>query len=168
MSKINLNSNEKILLIRRRHWYFLVYGIFVFVFLSLIPLLLYSISFFFEINLDQAVSKYFWGFSFLYLFALMSLAYKAWIDFYLDVWIVTNERVFDIEQKGLFSREVSIFNLSNVQDVSVEMHGPVATFLDFGEVHVQTAGETREFVFHQVAKPYEVQKIIIDLNHKLL
>jgi len=168
MSKINLNPNEKIIILRRRHWYFLASGVFLFLALAIIPFFIYLVLSFFRLDIITQYTNYLWGLIFLYLFALVSRLYKFWIDYYLDMWIVTNQRIFDIEQKGLFSREVAIFNLANVQDVSVNMSGPLALFLDFGEVHIQTAGEAREFIFHQVSNPYEIQKQIVNLSRNLI
>src|SRR3990172_10632327 len=33
--------------------------------------------------------------------------FMIWIDYYFDVWIITNLRIVNIEQKGLFNRMVS-------------------------------------------------------------
>ena len=65
--------------------------------------------------------------------------FLLWIDYWLDVWIVTDERVINIEQKGLFSRSVSELHFYNVQDVTTSVRGVIPTLLNYGDVEVQTA-----------------------------
>lgn len=165
---IVLNPEEKIILSARRHWYALWRGLAGFFGLAVLPVVIYFVTLYFQPVLLEDYFYRIWGFIFFYLFALFSFVLKFWLDYYLDQWVVTNQRVFDIEQKGLFSREVSIFNIAQIQNASVDIQGPLATFLDFGDVHVQTAGEGREFVFWQVPHPNEIQKQLIELNRQNL
>ncbi len=87
-----------------------------------------------------------------------------WIDYYFDVWIVTNQRIVNIEQKGLFSRDVSELELEHVQDITVEVLGIIPTFLNYGDLYVQTAGETERFIFKHVPNPYAIKDLIMNLQ----
>ena len=71
------------------------------------------------------------------------LFFIKWTDYYLDVFILTDRRVIYITQKGLFSRRIATSRLDRVQDVSAEVTGMMPTFLNYGDVHVQTAGEEK-------------------------
>lgn len=99
------------------------------------------------------------GASAYYLF-LWLLFFFSFIDYYLDVWIITSERIIDIQQKGFFSRVIAEQKLSRIQDVTSEVHGVVPTMLNYGDVHVQTAGAVQRFVFHQIPRPNEVRDMI--------
>lgn len=99
----------------------------------------------------------------LYYLATWFFFWNAWVDYYLDVWIVTNERILSLEQFGLFNRKVAELRLSRVQDVSSQVKGILQTFLHFGEVKIQTAGEEANFLFHQIPRPYEVAEKILRL-----
>lgn len=90
----------------------------------------------------------------------------VWTDYYLDIWIVTNQRIMDIEQKGLFSREVSEFSISRVQDVTVDIVGILPTLFHYGDVHVQTAGEAKQFIFRDIKNPNKVKDTILNLQYK--
>jgi len=81
-------------------------------------------------------------------------------DFYLDIWILTNERVIAVEQKGLFSRTISEFELYKIQDVTVDVEGIIPTMLNYGNLVVRTASEHRDFVFKQVWHPNMVKDAI--------
>lgn len=89
-----------------------------------------------------------------------------WLDYYFDTWIITSERVINIEQKGLFLRQVSELKYSKVQDVTTNVSGFFATLLNFGDVHVQTAAEEERFRFRQIPDPYEIKSLIMNLQKK--
>lgn len=97
-----------------------------------------------------------------YLFILL-FTFSNFIDYYLDVWIVTNMRVINIEQRGLFARTISENDLAKIQDVTSDVKGLVATFLKYGDVFVQTAGEKERFLFKQVPNADEVARKISNL-----
>jgi len=90
----------------------------------------------------------------------------TWIDYYLDVWVVTNFRIINIEQKGLFRREVSELEHEKIQDVTTEIHGIIPTVFDFGNLFIQTAGEKSRFIFKQIPRPVAARKIIMQLQKK--
>jgi len=87
----------------------------------------------------------------------------SFIDYYLDVWIITSERIIDVRQEGFFSRVVSELKLFQVQDATSELKGIFQFIFRFGYVYVQTAGEMQRFVFKQIPRPEEVRDIIIKL-----
>jgi len=82
--------------------------------------------------------------------------------------LLTNKRVVDIEQKGMFSREVSTLRLDRIQDITVGVHGLIQTFLNFGEIHVQTAGQEREFVVRGLKNPHKLKNAIRTQHDKVL
>lgn len=87
----------------------------------------------------------------------------SFVDYYLDVWIVTNRRIIDIQQKGFFSRVVAEQKLFRVQDVTSEIHGILPTIFKYGDVHIQTAGAKQRFLFQEVPEPNKVREKIISL-----
>ena len=54
---------------------------------------------------------------------------------------MTNDRIVDIEQHGLFSRTISEVDLFRIQDVTVDIHGIIATLLNYGNLTVKTASD---------------------------
>lgn len=88
----------------------------------------------------------------------------SWIDYYLDIWIVTDQRIVNIEQIGLFRREVSELEHGKIQDVTSEVKGIIPTLFKFGDIYVQTAGEKERFVFKQIVDPVRVRNIIMQLR----
>ena len=90
------------------------------------------------------------------------------INYYFDVFVVTNERIIHIEQKGLFHRSTSELRLSRVQDVQVEHHGFVQTLFHFGTLIVQSAAERAGFVFELMDRPEEVKELIMVAHRKAI
>lgn len=93
----------------------------------------------------------------LFLHLLWIALFIVLADFYLDVWILTSQRLIAVEQKGLFSRTISEFELARIQDVTVDVHGIVATLLNYGNLNVRTASEHEHFIFKQVWHPNAVK-----------
>jgi uncharacterized membrane protein YdbT with pleckstrin-like domain len=96
------------------------------------------------------------------LFALLFI-YQSFLDYWLDSWIVTNFRIINIEQHGLFSRTVSELRLYRVQDVTADVTGFMHSMLDFGQVYIQTAGEQERFIFQDVPHPNKIAKDVMNL-----
>lgn len=92
----------------------------------------------------------------------------GFVDYYLDVYIVTNERIVDISQNGFFKRDIAELHLHQVQDVSAKEEGFFSTMFHYGDVTIQTAGERENFVFRSVPHPYIISKKIVDLHEAQL
>ena len=93
-------------------------------------------------------------------------AFFIWIDYWFDIWIITDQRIVNVEQRGLFVREISELNLPKVQDVTSEVVGIIPSILNFGDVFVQTAGEQERFVFHQVPDPNRIKDMLMKMVHE--
>lgn len=105
------------------------------------------------------------GVSAYYLFVWLFFFF-SFVDYYLDVWIITNKRIIDIEQRGFFSRVIAEHKLFQLQDVASEVHGVLPTMLNFGYVYVQTAGTKQRFIFEDVPDPNNIRDTIIKLLEK--
>lgn len=163
-------KNEKIIFFLHRHQYVLFRIVIVYLIMAAVPIAAY-----FFINKEfpdslnnEVISVMLSLFIFTYYLYWWLLFYHSFLDYFLDVWIVTNRRVINIEQKGLFNRVIAEHKLFRIQDVMSEQKGVLPTFLNYGEVHVQTAGSEKIVIFEQVPRPHHVAREIIKLieNHK--
>ncbi len=162
-----LAANEKLLLVIRRHWYVLVWPAAIFIFLLILPslLLVYGPSFWpaFATPQVQPLVKFSLA---IYFMALLTFILVLWLNYYLDVWIITDQRIIDVEQHGLFHRTVSEITMERIQDITVEVPGLIATMLDFGTMRIQTAGELGEFIITEVPKCDRAKNIIVECQRK--
>lgn len=84
-----------------------------------------------------------------------------------DAYILTDTRIIIREQKTFFSRQVSEANLKDITDVTYKIKGIFATLFNFGTVRAETASSD-PLKLVNVAGPYRVQKIILDLRQRYL
>ena len=158
-------DDEEVVLFLRRHWMHFAAPISAILVMVLIPILFISTApVFFSFLLAAPFLKLVLLIISLYFLFVWLYFFIIWTDYYLDTWLITNKRILDIEQLGLFSREISEFKIFRVQDVTVEIHGMLPTLLNYGDVHVQTAGEARQFIFHDVPNPHKAKDIILKLH----
>lgn len=99
-----------------------------------------------------------------YLFFVWLLFFFSIIDYILDVWVVTNERIINIEQNGFFSRTIAEQHLSKIQDVSSDVHGFWPTIWKYGNVTVQTAGEFGKFHMEEVPNPDRIRDMLVKMS----
>jgi hypothetical protein len=159
------HDDEQVILFLRRHWFIFLMRLLL-VIASVIGLVFIYV-FFNLLSSDFSQSDYFN----LLLFAeslgtlfIWNLFFILWIDFYLDAWIVTNERIINISQKGFFNRDISELKLTKIQDVTSEIVGVIPTLLNYGNIYVQTAAEKERFAFYQIPNPNEVKNTIVQLQ----
>lgn len=162
---LQLQPDEKIITSVRKHWFVVLRTLIVFVILILIPpvtlTVLPLVTADFNTELIGNLVNFFFS---LYLMALFLFLFLFWMDYYLDMWIITDQRIIDVEQVGLFRRTISEIPLIRVQDVTIEIHGIIETFLKFGTIRIQTAGE-REFTINNIPRLYEIKDIILKYSN---
>lgn len=158
------HENERILQVIHRHWFNILMHLGVITVLACILLGSLAVlpALFPEIISQNTLPFFSFIQNTLFLF-LWLYGFLVWIDYYFDVWIITNERIVNIEQKGLFVRHISELRFSRVQDVTSSVNGLIPTMLNFGDVSVQTAAEEERFLFRQVADPFAVKDAVMTL-----
>lgn len=101
-----------------------------------------------------------------YILICLLFLLQTFLDYYLDVWFVTNERIVLSERTSLFSHTTSELYLYQVQDVTAQINGFVRTLFNFGHISVQTAAEKERFVLENIPNPNEVASKILALAHE--
>ena len=157
----NQESGEKIILLLRAHIVTLVPSAFLILLLSSVP---FFVPFILDIIRVHVFSVFdprqlilitiFW-----YLFVFGFSFYK-FIFWYFNVYLITNERVIDIDFRGILHKETSYAKLNQIQDISPKIIGFFGTFFHYGNIYIQTAAERPEFEFHNVENPNQVAQEI--------
>ncbi len=98
-----------------------------------------------------------------YYLAIWVFFFTQFIDYYLDNWVITNDRLVSIDQAGLFGRTISELDLYRIQDVRSEVKGIFATTFNYGDVFVQTAGEKEFFMLKSIPDPHQIREKLLDL-----
>lgn len=82
--------------------------------------------------------------------------------------IISNENLTQIIQNGLFNRSVAELSLSDVEDVSAHQNGIVASIFGYGQLEIQTAGASDNFIFKYCPRPNYYGKIILTARQSYL
>lgn len=85
----------------------------------------------------------------------------SWISWNFSVFIVTDQRLIQITQKGLFNRSVIDMGLGQIQMVNYQVAGLQETLLGFGTIMMQTM--VGDLVIHDVHHPGNIQKKILQI-----
>lgn len=162
---LEIEQNERILKVIHKHWFVLLGDIIFLIVALVLPVIFLAILS--TVTLDEvftfAGQPLFVGtfFLFAWLLVMWMIGWKMWTTYYLDTIIITDKRVFDIDQHGLFSRESGSFRIDRIQNITVHQKGIIQTLLNFGSVQFETAGGNGEdFVAEYIGSPYEIKKLI--------
>ncbi len=157
----------------RRHWLFFASELVFYAVLAVIPLAVYAVfgeTVVSVIERGAILKGNTEGFLLFcysgYLLFLWLGVCLVWTDYYLDIWIVTDQRIVDVEQNGLFNRKISEFRLDMIQDVTIKVPSLFATMFGYGDINIQTASEASKFDFRGVAHPEAMRTLIMNLHHK--
>lgn len=160
----DFKPDEHVLMVVRHHWF--TY------FRSVVGLLLlFVVPFFFlpfvstfvtagggPVGIPAGFTLFFGS---LWALILWNMFFARWTDLYYDVWIITNWRIIDIDQRGFFYRDTAtLLTLEKIEDVTTKVGGVIGTILNYGSVQVQTAAAHREFTIIEVPDPRNVEKVI--------
>lgn len=103
---------------------------------------------------------------YVFVFGYTLAKFMGW---FFNIYILTDERVVDIDFQNIFFRKISTAKIDEIQDVNIQSSGSFETFFGYGSVFIQTAAEVSQFEFMYVPNPDRVGKIInqmIDLEEQ--
>lgn len=165
---LELDKDEFIVHQAKRNWVVVFAETIGIIFTVLIPLFAFSIFDSFEsVVFAGNQTAFFMIIIFSWIFIVWNIVFLIWTDHFLDILIITNKNLIDIEQKGIWRREISVMDLGKIQDVTTEITGFIGTILNYGDIHIQTAGFEREFKISKINNPNIVRaKIKEACNHE--
>lgn len=157
-------ANEDIILLVRRHFATNIPWIFASLLLLLLPLLFpFIINFFpFPLPSQQTISLYI-AFYYLVVFGFVLINFTLW---YFNVGLITNLHVIDIDLSGILYRQISQAKMEKIEDVTYKQSGFIRSLFNYGDVHVQTAGEEENIEYDRVPRPAKVAEIINDITEQ--
>lgn len=107
-----------------------------------------------------------WGVFIFFMVLLLGLllGLRVFIIYSLNVFVVTNQRIIDIDQAGFFDRTVSETTYSKIQDVSFRIKGIAQTIWHYGSIIIQTAGSQANIELYGVKDPEKIQQLISEVQ----
>lgn len=91
----------------------------------------------------------------------MVLFFPYWMSWFFSVFIITNQRLIQITQKGFFNRSIIDMGLGQIQMVNYQVAGLQETLLGFGTIMMQTM--VGDLVIHDIHHPGHIQKKILQI-----
>jgi hypothetical protein len=163
-------GEEKVILFTRKHWAAFLGQFVLSVALILIPIIIALFIHFSGKIAIVGIMQHFLvlGLSTYYLI-ILTYAFTAWLSFYYDIYVITQDAVTDVTQQGFFGRKISQLSLLRVQDVTSNVQGVFATFFGYGNVLVETAGEqSQNFLIRSIPRPQQVCAKIMELHDQII
>lgn len=172
MLEFKMHPGEHVILSLRKHPLILVGKLIPFIILDYLPYLLPKLGGYLDAIGGNPAFSYVSLFSFgspwfdfavgvYWLFVWMG-AFSVFTNHFLDQWVVTNERIIDIDQKDFWSREVSSLFLERVQNVETDVQGFFHTLFGFGTLTVESAGaEIGKVRMRGLPSPGHVRDVIL-------
>jgi uncharacterized membrane protein YdbT with pleckstrin-like domain len=156
MSFNGQRKGEKVYSIIRRHPLAMRRGFYIWIIvlvLGALPVLL------FPPNPDLL-----WIFLGAFVVGLLAFFY-SWISWYFTIYIITNERVRLVTQKGLFGKSVIELPLRKVQNISFAVPGINGELFKYGTIVLQTM--VGDLIMKDIYKPEKTYNLIQDILHEI-
>jgi Bacterial PH domain len=149
--------NEKLLFVFRRHIIAMRKGFYMLV----IPLVITSIPpLIWQYNLELFLLPVA-GFG----LGLILFSYQ-FILWYFTIYIVTDQRIRQVTQRGFFGKDVIELRLSKVQNISYNIPGFSGEVFKFGTIVIQTF--VGDLVIHKVEHPDEIYNKLQDAVNNVI
>lgn len=166
MKEFELEPGEHVVLQVRKHWFLFLGELLPYAILAVIPFALPKL-----LALAPPLASYAAFFDYtapamraalgVWLLVVWTSAWGTFTKYFLNAWVLTNQRIVNIKQHRYFSRGVSSLFLSRVQDVTTNVSGILHSLLGIGDIKVQTASEDVEFVIRGIPHPEQMRDVIL-------
>ncbi len=164
------NDDEKIILMGRSHFVTNLGWMFMCSLLFFVPMFWGEFPLVGELNANT-----YFGLLVLWYTALSFYTIQNFILWFYNVYIITDERIIDVDFFGLMYKNINVTQIRKIEDVNYSQKGMFSSFFNFGDVVIQTASEQRSdevfasngeaspFTFSNIANPDKVVRIISEL-----
>jgi hypothetical protein len=154
----NQDRSENIILVLRSHPFTLIKPLLIVILMVFLPVLLRSIGMFnFLPGNYQAASLILWY------MILFGFIFEVFLTWFFSVYIITDERIIDVDFISLIYKDISSAKTDKVEDVTTVTGGAIQSMFDFGSIKIQTAGAKTEIIFENVPHPSRVTKLLNEL-----
>ena len=109
-----------------------------------------------QVYTSNTLSSFFWRVALVLPLLVLAAWFYRWIGWYYTVYIVTDQRILAITQKGLFRRKVDEWQLDGIENVNYEIGGFQAVLFGYGDITARTyIGDLHMPTIHKPAEVHE-------------
>lgn len=94
---------------------------------------------------------------------LTGFVLESFLVWFYHVFIITDERIIDVDFHNLLYRDISAAKIDRIEDVTTVTGGFLASMFNYGTVKIQTAGSAPEFQFEDVPQPAKVAAFLNEM-----
>jgi hypothetical protein len=153
-----LSNDEQVILVLRQHPVTQIKWISIVVIMLFLPLL-FSISGIF----DFLPGKYQFAALVFWYMITTGLVVESFLKWFYRVYIITDERIIDVDFLSMLYKDVSTTKIDNIEDITALTAGFLSAIVDFGTVIIQTAGTKQEIQFERIPQPSKVTTLLNEL-----
>jgi len=154
------HKDEQVLLLLRQSLITQIKYVVIAIGLAFVPVLFNSVGMLSFLPLNfQFIANVGW-----YLM-VMSYVLEVFLSWFYNVYIITDERIIDVDFHSLLFKNVAYAKIDNIEDITATTSGALGSIFDYGSVRIQTAGAVSEFDFVDVPHP---SKVVSFLNELLI
>ncbi|MBF8249866.1 MAG: hypothetical protein HW400_467 [Candidatus Levybacteria bacterium] len=134
-------------------------------FLLFLPLIITIFLPMFGINfLSSSIINHFTAIYVLFYYLILSsYVLISFLTWFYNIFIVTTDRIVDINYTDIVIHNVSETKLNHIEDVKFTQSGFIPTLFNYGNLNAQTAGEMVNFEARSIPRPKETADIITNL-----
>lgn len=92
-----------------------------------------------------------------------AFAFSQFLRWFFGVFIITDERVIDIDFPNLLFRSIAQTKIDKIQNVSIKTGGYIRSLFDYGDVLIQSAEAVPQIKFEAVPNPERVAEVLDQL-----
>jgi len=89
-----------------------------------------------------------------------AFAFSQFLRWFFGVFIITDERVIDIDFPNLLYRSIAQTKIDKIQNVSIKTGGYIRSLFGYGNVLVQSAEAVPQIIFEAVPNPERVAEVL--------
>jgi uncharacterized membrane protein YdbT with pleckstrin-like domain len=93
-----------------------------------------------------------------------AFAFEKFLSWFFNVYIITDERIFDVDFVNLVYREIAEANIDQIQDVNVKVGSAIRTVFNYGDILIQTASAQPNIELEACPNPDRVAQVIRELR----
>ncbi|MFA4931227.1 MAG: hypothetical protein WC570_05185 [Patescibacteria group bacterium] len=153
-------EGEEVVAIFRKHWLSFLKSALIFVVLFIISVII--------LWYWQSAPIFLLVVGLVILLVAISYFTHSFLIWWWDVYLLTDRRVINFDQKSIFHHVVSEADLGNIQDTTYEIEGVWQTFFNYGRVRILTASNGQSIVFESVPSPHVVQEMIMQTKENTI
>lgn len=151
-------SEEVVILLLRQHPVTQLKQVFIAIGIAIFPFLLGASPF-----LDFLPTRFQFAMTLGWYLIMIGYIFESFLLWFFNVYIITDERIIDVDFLSLIYKDVSSAKIDNIEDVTASTGGFLASMINYGTIKIQTAGEKTEFDFNDVPQPAKVTALLNEL-----